>query len=54
MYNEFIIADRRITVSDIKILIAKRLGKKVNTLVFKRGGTHGAELVEDDQTLRQA
>jgi hypothetical protein len=54
IYKEFVIADRRITVIDLKIIIAERLGKKVNTLVFKRGGTHGAELVEDDQTLKQA
>lgn len=53
-YKEFIIVDRRITVIELKLLIAQRLDKQVNMLVFKRGGTHGAELVEDDQTLKQA
>ncbi len=54
LYKEFIIVDRRITVLDLKVMIAKVLGHNVNMLIFKRGGTHGAELVEDDQTLKHS
>ena len=53
-YNEFVIVDRRISVLDLKVQIAETLGQKLSILVFKRGGTHGAELIEDESTLKQA
>lgn len=30
------------------------LGLKIEQLVFKRGGSHGMELIEDDFSLKQA
>lgn len=42
------------TVIELKLLIAERLGHKINMLVFKRGGAYGAELIEDESTLKQA
>ena len=53
VYSEFIIVDRRISVLELKSQIAHALAISINKLVFKRGGTHGAELVEDEQTLKQ-
>ena len=52
MYSEFVIVDRRKTVLELKATIAHELAVSVDRLVFRRGGTHGAELVEDDQTLK--
>jgi hypothetical protein len=33
---------------DLKIKIAELFNLDLSNLVFRRGGTHGAELVEDD------
>lgn len=35
-------------------MIANTLELSLAELVFKRGGTHGAELVEDELSLKQA
>ena len=48
------LVDRRITVLDLKIKIAELLALDLSNLVFRRGGTHGVELIEDDQTLKNA
>lgn len=46
--------DRRLSVLDLKVQIAHRLNANLNELVFKRGGTHGSELIEDEHSLKQA
>jgi hypothetical protein len=49
-----LIVDRRLSVLDLKVQIAERLSANLNELVFKRGGTHGSELIEDEHSLKQA
>lgn len=46
--------DRRISVLDLKKKIAAQLNKDIDTLVFRRGGSHGMELLEDNYSLKQA
>lgn len=53
-YKDFLIVDRRQSVLDLKIQIANTLELSLAELVFRRGGTHGAELVEDELSLKQA
>ena len=53
-YGEYIIVDRRESVLDLKLRIASILGLDISRLVFKRGGTHGVELANDEQSLKQA
>ena len=38
----------------LKNSIAKKTGQNVDELIFRRGGSHGAELVEDELGLKQA
>ena len=54
IYKNFIIVDRRITVRDLKAIISVKVGIGLDELVFKRGGAHGVELLEDEDTLKQA
>jgi hypothetical protein len=53
-YGEYIIVDRRESVLDLKLRIASILGLDISRLVFKRGGTHGVELANDEHSLKQA
>ena len=53
-YNQSVVVDRRITVEQLKEKIAQKLGKTLDVLVFKRGGSNGAELVEDELGIKQA
>ena len=53
-YKDYILCDKKVTVMDLKCLIAERLGKGLEKLVFRKGGTHGAELTQDELTLKQA
>lgn len=46
--------DRRISVLDLKIKISDLFQLSLSELVFRRGGSHGTELLEDDLTLKQA
>ena len=46
--------DRRISVLDLKIEIADKVGYQLSDLVFRRGGAHGTELLEDDDSLKAA
>jgi hypothetical protein len=48
------VIDRRNTVEDLKEAIAKQLAENIETIIFKRGGANGSELVEDDLTFKQA
>lgn len=48
------IVDRRISVLDLKIKLSTFLGVGLHELVFRRGGSHGVELLEDDDSLKQA
>jgi hypothetical protein len=36
----------------LKNAIAKKIGQKFDNLIFRRGGSHGAELVEDELGLK--
>ena len=54
IYKQFIIVDRRIRVLDLKIKISQKLDIGLDKLVFRRGGSHGVELLEDDDSLKQA
>lgn len=51
-YKDFLICDRRLSVLDLKVQIAHRLDTPLSELVFRRGGTHGTELLEDENTLK--
>lgn len=53
-YKDFFIVDRRISVLDLKIKIADFHEMSLSSIVFKRGGSHGTELIEDDHSLKQA
>ena len=53
-YAKFLIVDRRITVLDLKIKIGEFFNISLSELVFRRGGSHGTELLEDEQSLKQA
>lgn len=48
VYKELIIVDKRMSVLDFKIKIAEKLGVGLGEVVFKRGGSYGTELIEDD------
>ena len=39
---------------DLKLKISERVGIGLDSLVFRRGGSHGVELLEDDDSLKQA
>jgi len=55
IYANVIVVDRRISVLDLKIKIVSFFDDfPLNELIFRRGGAHGQELVEDDLTLKQA
>jgi hypothetical protein len=48
IYTKFTIVDRRISVLDLKIKIAESFNLSLSELVFRRGGSHGTELLEDE------
>ena len=48
------VVDRRISVYDLKVKISKATGVGLDELVFRRGGAHGVELLEDEDSLKQA
>jgi hypothetical protein len=52
IYSHFLIVDRRISVLDLKIKIGEVFNISLSELVFRRGGSHGSELLEDDFTLK--
>ena len=54
IYKHYIIVDRRISVLDLKLKISQAVGVSLDQLVFRRGGAHGVELLEDDDSLKQA
>jgi len=39
-------------VLSLKIKISEIVGVGIDNLVFKRGGNHGVELLEDDDSLK--
>lgn len=51
-YTNYLIVDRRSSVLDLKLMIADHLEMPLAEIVFKRGGTHGSELSEDDLSLK--
>ena len=54
IYTESIVIDRRSLVDDLKKQIAVTLGEKLDEVIFRRGGAHGAEIVEDELNFKQA
>jgi len=54
VYAEQIIVDRRVLIESLKNQIAQKLNLPIDGVIFRRGGSHGAELVEDDLTFKQA
>lgn len=42
------------SVLDLKLKISSAVGISLDQLVFRRGGAHGVELLEDDDSLKQA
>ena len=48
------VVDRRITVLDLKIAISKYFDLDLSEIIFRRGGSHGTELIEDEETLKRA
>jgi hypothetical protein len=53
-YTESLIIDRRSTVEQLKLKIVEYLGESLDCIIFRRGGSHGAELIEDGLGLKQA
>ena len=41
-------------MEQLKLQIASQLGESLDNIIFRRGGSHGAELVEDELGLRTA
>jgi len=54
MYSHYLVVDKRITILDLKIKIAEYFKCSLVNLIFRRGGSHGMEIVEEDMTLKQA
>lgn len=54
IYTEQVVIDKRSTVEDLKKQIAEKLGQSIETIIFRRGGAHGAELVEDELNFKTA
>ena len=54
VYSESIVVDRRILVEQLKAKIAAQINESIEGIIFRRGGSHGAELVEDDLSFKQA
>lgn len=54
IYKHYTIVDRRISVYDLKVKISEATGVGLDELVFRRGGAHGVELLEDEDSLKQA
>ena len=48
------VVDRRISVLDLKIEISNQVNMQLSDIVFRRGGAHGTELLEDDDSLKAA
>jgi hypothetical protein len=46
------VVDRRSSVENLKLLIASKLRESIDNLIFRRGGSHGAELIEDDLSFK--
>jgi hypothetical protein len=54
LYKHSVIVDRRSTVLDLKLKIADYFRFSLSEVVFRRGGSHGSELIEDDDSLKMA
>jgi hypothetical protein len=54
IYSNYLVVDRRTSVLDLKIRISEVFSIPLSELVFRRGGSHGTELIEDELTLKQA
>lgn len=52
-YCKQVVLDKRMTVLDLKVAIAKELNIGLEELIFKRGA-HGTEVKEDDLSLKAA
>jgi len=42
------------SVLDLKLKISESVGIGLDQIVFRRGGAHGVELLEDEDSLKQA
>lgn len=54
IYKHSLVVDKRISVMELKLKIASYFDMSLAEIVFRRGGSHGTELVEDDDSLKQA
>lgn len=54
IYTQTVVIDRRSTVLDLKLAISKEVATPLENLIFRRGGSNGAELVEEDLLFKQA
>jgi len=65
IYTKMMIFDKRQSIQELKETIAKevtnlsiknsfQLGMNLDELIFKRGGAHGTELIEDEISLKAA
>jgi hypothetical protein len=54
IYSEAVVIDKRLLVQDLKNKIAEKISESLDHVIFRRGGQHGAELVEDDLTFKLA
>ena len=48
IYTESVVIDRRLLIEDLKQKIAEKLGESLDSIIFRRGNKHGAEMIEDD------
>lgn len=54
IYTESVVIDKRSIVEDLKKAIALKLGESLDRVIIRRGGAHGAELVEDELNFKMA
>jgi len=52
LYKLSVSIDRRKTLRDLKDKVALSVGLGLDQLIFRRGGSHGLELVEDELTVK--
>ena len=53
-YNNIVVIDRRQSVKELKDKISKILGIDMGNLIMRRGGIHGVELVDLEESVKSA
>ena len=54
IYKHYLVVDKRISVMEFKLKVCQYLDVSLSEIIFRRGGSHGTELLEDDDSLKMA